>query len=269
MQRSWREDADKCTFIVLDRNKFEDWKPSSTPDDVSNKNSKPSSTEESRSAAMEFNSSAASTEVTAKGSNMLSEATRDDVFTGDSSVSSRRQREIDAMIGDVNLFFIEDNEDDDGVCEGNAYNSKPDGLDSKAKDCENSQERCFENNLSIDGASSTVDNSSRTKPLKLTAEVELMIAEPSSRGRGRGKESLLLLLLYGAKKLGVEEFIAKIGAENGVSQNLFERIGFRKTKFNDVFQEVTMKAGSEEVGGVVGSVSKDAVFVTRTLLHSR
>ncbi|XP_006814750.2 N-acetyltransferase 9-like protein [Saccoglossus kowalevskii] len=107
MQQSWWTDENKCTFIVLEKDKW-----------VDSKNS-----------------------------------------------------EIDCMCGDVNLFF-------------------------------NSQD----------------DNS--------TAEIEIMIAENSCRGKGFGKEALLLMMNYGIQELKVRTYTAKIGCQNENSLALFKKIGF-------------------------------------------
>ena len=42
------------------------------------------------------------------------------------------------------------------------------------------------------------------------AEAEIMIAEEGSRGKGLGKEAMTLMLNYGARKLGVRTFEARI-----------------------------------------------------------
>ncbi|XP_030062201.1 alpha/beta-tubulin-N-acetyltransferase 9 isoform X1 [Microcaecilia unicolor] len=121
MQRSWREDADKCTFIVLDRKKWEE------------------------------------------------QACLDE----------------DCMVGDVNLFLT-------------------------------------------------------TPEDPALAEIEVMIAEPSDRGKGFGKEAALMMMLYGFTKLGITKFEAKIGQENKASICMFQKLCFEELSVSSVFQEVTM-----------------------------
>lgn len=278
MQRSWREDADKCTFIVLDREKFDASKSTKQSSNVS-------STKRSAIEADARGSTEAVRDDCVVGSNMSSsEKTShdddddDDVEKG-SRISTPQQREVDAMIGDVNLFFIDDDDDDeDAVCESDAMNSACNertnsGLGSNEARVE--ETRNNGNNADVNfkecalkDCDSPLIKPSRPTP-KLIAEAELMIADSSFRGRGRGKESLLLLLHYGVAKLGVKKFVAKIGAENAVSRNLFAKIGFSETKFNAVFQEVTMKAMASEktFEGVVGGMAKNVVMVTRRELH--
>lgn len=92
MQRSWREDSDKCTFIILDKQLWAD----------------------------------------------------------------RSVEEVRCMVGDVNIFL--------------------------------------------------------TDPTDPTlAELEIMIAEPSYRGRGIGKEVTRMMMQYGVTKLGVKNFKPKSG----------------------------------------------------------
>ncbi|XP_043941097.1 N-acetyltransferase 9 [Protopterus annectens] len=122
MQRSWREDSDKCTFIVLDKQKWND----------------PAFSEE------------------------------------------------DAMVGDVNLFLTD------------PCNSK-------------------------------------------LAEIEVMIAEPSYRGRGFGKEVTLMMLYYGITKLEITKFEAKIGLQNAVSISMFQAFHFVQVSVSEVFQEMTLQ----------------------------
>lgn len=75
----------------------------------------------------------------------------------------------------------------------------------------------------------------------IVAEAEIMIAEASARGKGYGKEALLIMLKYGQSALGVQEFVAKIGYDNVVSQNLFKQLQFEEVTRSDVFKEITYK----------------------------
>ncbi|XP_023507850.2 alpha/beta-tubulin-N-acetyltransferase 9 isoform X2 [Equus asinus] len=115
MQHSWREDADKCTFIVLDAEKWQ---------------AQPAATEES------------------------------------------------CMVGDVNLFLTDRGDPSLG-------------------------------------------------------EIEVMIAEPSCRGKGFGTEAVLMMLSYGVTRLGLTKFEAKIGEGNEPSIQMFRKLHFE--------QEVTLR----------------------------
>ncbi|XP_008312531.1 alpha/beta-tubulin-N-acetyltransferase 9 [Cynoglossus semilaevis] len=127
MQRSWREDSDKCTFIILDKQQWAD----------------PSVEEEQ------------------------------------------------CMLGDVNIFL--------------------------------------------------------TDPTDPTlAELEVMIAEPSYRGRGFGKEVTRMMMFYGVAKLGIKTFQAKIGLSNEVSILMFKKLNFKEVSVCKVFKEVTLEMTVDE-----------------------
>ncbi|XP_045669884.1 N-acetyltransferase 9 isoform X3 [Ursus americanus] len=128
MQRSWREDADKCTFIVLDAEKWQ---------------ARPSTTEDS------------------------------------------------CMAGDVNLFLTDLRDPSLG-------------------------------------------------------EIEVMIAEPSCRGKGFGTEAVLMMMSYGVTKLGLTKFEAKIGQGNEPSIRMFQKLHFEQVAVNSVFQEVTLRLTMNE-----------------------
>ncbi|KAM9596222.1 alpha/beta-tubulin-N-acetyltransferase 9 isoform 1-T1 [Trichechus inunguis] len=128
MQRSWREDADKCTFIVLDAEKWQ---------------AQPGITEES------------------------------------------------CMAGDVNLFLTDPGD-------------------------------------------------------PAVGEIEVMIAEPSCRGRGFGTEAVLMMMSYGVTKLGLTKFEAKIGQGNEPSIHLFQKLHFEQVAVSSVFQEVTLRLAVSE-----------------------
>ena len=73
-----------------------------------------------------------------------------------------------------------------------------------------------------------------------TAEAEIMIAETGMRRMGLGWEAILLMLRYGAEKLNVKKFEAKIKIDNMPSIMMFEKIGFKETSRSDVFSEITL-----------------------------
>ncbi|CAA0357775.1 putative transcription regulator GNAT family [Arabidopsis thaliana] len=73
------------------------------------------------------------------------------------------------------------------------------------------------------------------------AEVEIMIAEPRSRGKGLGKESVLIMMAYGVKNLEIHKFTAKIGESNTASLSLFRKLGFEESSYSGIFKEVTLE----------------------------
>lgn len=72
------------------------------------------------------------------------------------------------------------------------------------------------------------------------AELEIMVAEPSYRGKGLGKEVTRMMICYGVTKLGIQKFEAKIGLDNKVSIAMFKKFHFHELSTSDVFKEVTL-----------------------------
>ncbi|KAL4648113.1 N-acetyltransferase 9 [Arapaima gigas] len=127
MQSSWREDSDKCTFIVLDKQRWED----------------------------------------------------------------PLMQEQECMVGDVNIFLTDPSDPS-------------------------------------------------------LAELEIMIAEPSYRGKGLGKEVTHMMMCYGVDRLGVRKFEAKVGLDNKVSIAMFKKFNFHELSVSDIFQEVTLELTVDE-----------------------
>ncbi|KAK9089840.1 hypothetical protein Scep_028922 [Stephania cephalantha] len=73
------------------------------------------------------------------------------------------------------------------------------------------------------------------------AEVEIMIAEPKSRGKGLGKEAVLMMMAFAVKNLGIQSFRVKIGDTNEGSLCLFRKLGFEDVSHSDIFKEVTLE----------------------------
>ncbi|KAB2022149.1 hypothetical protein ES319_D07G189100v1 [Gossypium barbadense] len=95
------------------------------------------------------------------------------------------------------------------------------------------------------------------------AEVEIMIAEPKSRGKGLGKESVLMMMAYAVQNFRIHVFRAKIGASNGSSLSLFRKLGFKETSYSEIFKEVTLELAvteqkQEELLQLLGSVVSHA-----------
>uniref|UniRef100_UPI00398E78DF alpha/beta-tubulin-N-acetyltransferase 9-like n=1 Tax=Pristiophorus japonicus TaxID=55135 RepID=UPI00398E78DF len=72
------------------------------------------------------------------------------------------------------------------------------------------------------------------------AEIEIMIAEPSYRGKGFGKEVTMMMMYYGVTKLGITKFQATINLENTISIAMFRNFHFEEVSVSEVFQEVTL-----------------------------
>ncbi|XP_029977764.1 alpha/beta-tubulin-N-acetyltransferase 9 [Sphaeramia orbicularis] len=81
-----------------------------------------------------------------------------------------------------------------------------------------------------------------TDPTDLSlAELEVMIAEPSFRGKGIGKEVTLMMMHYGVSKLGVQKFEVKIGLDNQISIAMFKKLQFQEVSVCKVFKEMTLQ----------------------------
>eukprot|EP01018_Ginkgo_biloba_P037555 Gb_30105 [translate_table: standard] len=74
-----------------------------------------------------------------------------------------------------------------------------------------------------------------------TAEIEIMIAEPQSRGKGLGKESVSLMMAFAIEHLDIHKFQAKIGESNMTSLHLFRSLGFKDVGYSEAFKEVTLE----------------------------
>lgn len=73
------------------------------------------------------------------------------------------------------------------------------------------------------------------------AEVEIMIAEPTCRGKGLGREATLIMMQYGLQNLGIKTCQAKIGMDNVISISMFKKMNFKEVSRSNVFQEVTLQ----------------------------
>ncbi|XXG44835.1 hypothetical protein AAC387_Pa02g0080 [Persea americana] len=74
-----------------------------------------------------------------------------------------------------------------------------------------------------------------------TAEIEIMIAEPTSRGKGLGEESILMMMTFAVENCGIQTFCAKIAESNTASLNLFRKLGFEDVAYSEVFKEITLE----------------------------
>ncbi|KNA20241.1 hypothetical protein SOVF_054120 [Spinacia oleracea] len=75
----------------------------------------------------------------------------------------------------------------------------------------------------------------------LFGEIEIMIAEPKSRGKGLGKEAVVMMMAFAVENVGIHTFRAKIGESNQASILLFHKLGFQDSSFSEAFKEWTME----------------------------
>lgn len=73
------------------------------------------------------------------------------------------------------------------------------------------------------------------------AEIEVMVAEVSSRKKGIAREAVEIMMAYAAQDLNVTTFVAKILETNEPSIRLFEALGYCLTKRVQAFKEVHLQ----------------------------
>ncbi|CAI9286641.1 unnamed protein product [Lactuca saligna] len=91
------------------------------------------------------------------------------------------------------------------------------------------------------------------------AEIEIMIAEPKSRGKGLGMESVLMMTVFAIENHKINTFRAKIGDSNEASLNMFRKLGFKEVSHSVIFKEVTLELPitpekSKELNQLVGDM---------------
>jgi RimJ/RimL family protein N-acetyltransferase len=111
---------------------------------------------------------------------------------------------LDAMVGDVNLFLSDMDDDEDDEENPANKNNYP-------------QEE------------------------RVQAEIDIMIADKSFQRQGLGRAATCSMLLYGATKLGIFRFFCKINEENKASIQLFESLGFKQCAYAECFKEVELE----------------------------
>ena len=71
------------------------------------------------------------------------------------------------------------------------------------------------------------------------------------------------MLRYGAEKLGLTKYVAKIKEENHPSLKMFSKIGFVEKSRSEVFKEVTLAWEAD-----LNWLQKEAPWQLETYLHS-
>jgi RimJ/RimL family protein N-acetyltransferase len=153
------------------------------------------------------------------------------------------------MVGDINLFLstIEppDDDDEDDDTNGHNYGSK------------------------VAAHQSTINNAHQQTVSPITAykqgEINVMVAETWARRLGVASQAILLMMIYGARHLGIARFVAKISEDNKASIKLFERLGFHQSACVECFQEVEMEVKAESPADLL---SKLQTLYNRTDLRT-
>jgi RimJ/RimL family protein N-acetyltransferase len=115
------------------------------------------------------------------------------------------EKNLDAMIGDVNLFLSE--------------------IESEIGE------------VNIKAASEGLGSSKQL----MQAEVDIMIARKDYRGKGLGRAATCAMLLYGATQLGIRRFFCKINEDNTDSIRMFKAIGFEECNYAACFKQVELE----------------------------
>jgi RimJ/RimL family protein N-acetyltransferase len=116
---------------------------------------------------------------------------------------------VPCMVGDVNLFLSEEDVDEEG-------------------------------------GETLVETTANGEQLQ--AEVDIMVAQDSARGQGIGLEAACLMMLYGARALGIRRFFCKINEDNEASISLFRKLNFVECDYAACFKqyEYELKRGSPD-----------------------
>ena len=141
---------------------------------------------------------------------------------------------LDAMVGDVNLFLSQEEEDE----KKDTVQSEMDFMEAIEK---YRREGVADVELDLfpsenEEQEETSDQTSKSKTSQ--AEIDIMVADEKYRRKGIGKEAVCLMMEYAATDLGIRCITAKIKDANDASKQLFEKcLGFTEQKYVDCFKE--------------------------------
>lgn len=221
MQKEWRDDDMKCTFIVLDKEACVDLPPMAVQHDAEVADGGQNGGEKS-----EDNNDKETPCCQTPAADNVVHVAPDFV-----------EKNLDAMVGDVNLFLSEEEEPDtDDETDGN-------------------------NTTRAASATSQDAESTPRQQTHMQAELDIMIAEESARGKGMGSEASRIMLWYGAHQLKIRRFFAKIKKENDASKGLFEhRLGFKEIAFVECFGEHEYERREECSEDMASKLQKEMGF---------
>jgi ribosomal protein S18 acetylase RimI-like enzyme len=144
---------------------------------------------------------------------------------GKNSAETEEAQQLRGLAGDVNIFMLEaDHAEDYAEASGamEAFRGEETTKEGTAKDV-----------------------AAATAPV--SAEIMVMMAEPSCRRKGLAVEAVCSMMRYGMEKLGITTFIAKISEDNAASINLFtSKLGFVEAKRIKAFEEVHLVCGPKQ-----------------------
>jgi len=90
-----------------------------------------------------------------------------------------------------------------------------------------------------------------------TGELEVMIAERSARGKGLAFEAVCALMLYAARVLRLDSFVAKVGFDNTASLALFAKLAFEHESSSQEFREQTLRATARSLDVARAELGRD------------
>ena len=223
MQKEWRDDDMKCTFIVLDREACVGLPPIAGQNGAEVGDGGKDNGDEENGNGKET----PSCPTPAAG---VADLAPDFV-----------EKNLDAMVGDVNLFLSEEEPDTD----------------------DENDDACVGNSITSAASSATAqhEESNPQQQIHMQAELDIMIAEESARGKGMGSEASRIMLWYGAHQLKIRRFFAKIKKENDASKGLFEhRLCFKEIAFVECFGEHEYERREECSEDMVNKLQKELGF---------
>jgi len=232
MQQSWRDDPNKCTFIVLSKENVVGIP--STRRDVDEED--------------HVGSPAAitTTTTTSAKTGTTDGAVEEDEDAGDGCCHRQQQyyleddfivKNLHAMVGDVSLFLSDRNDEDDDNSEDDEGNTSTNPADTATP--------------------GTTTCRHRRRCHRIQAEIDIMIAKSDYRRNGMGREATLLMMLYGATYLDVSRYFCKIHETNTPSISMFQnKLQFQRCGYAACFGEIEMELVTETSTEMADAVRK-------------
>ncbi len=239
MQREWREDDRKCTFIILSRDLIiSEQNGSADPRQNDGNVDNGDGREENRELKIDD---------IPPPPQFIGQNWDNEINVGTKkSYPHLIETTIDAMIGDINLFLsdeeLECNSDEEQQQQHHRHDLRNHNL----------LQNYDNDNNSLDATSNATP-----KPVLTQAELDIMIAKPSHRNKNLGTELCLQIMHYGASQLNIKRYFVKIHESNTSSLKLFrEKLGFVQCAYAECFGELELEVRCKSSGDMVKWVER-------------